>query len=84
MTRSRGKSVWYIPGGKREPGETDVETLAREIREELAVHIDAGGARSAGVFEAQAHAYYNRDDTAPETREVFGEIAGFFDKHLAR
>jgi epsilon-lactone hydrolase len=29
-----------------------------------------------------AHAYYIRDDTAPESREVFEEIAGFFDKHL--
>ncbi len=57
MTRSRGKSVWYIPGGKREAGETDVETLAREIREELAVQIDTSGARSAGVFEAQAHGH---------------------------
>lgn len=26
-------------GGKREPGETDIDTLAREIDEELAVTI---------------------------------------------
>ncbi len=32
-TRSRGKDVYYIPGGKREPGETDVDTLTREIDE---------------------------------------------------
>jgi monoterpene epsilon-lactone hydrolase len=36
------------------------------------------------VFEAQAHAEYLRDDTAPETKEAFEEIAGFFDKHLAK
>ncbi|MFI9597344.1 hypothetical protein [Nonomuraea sp. NPDC052265] len=24
-TRSRGKNAYYIPGGKREPGETDLE-----------------------------------------------------------
>lgn len=36
------------------------------------------------VFEAQAHAEYLRDDTAPETKEAFNEIAGFFDKHLAK
>ena len=35
-TRSRGKDVYYLPGGKREAGETDVQTLVREIREELA------------------------------------------------
>ena len=36
------------------------------------------------VYEGQSHAHYLRDDTAPETREVFEEIARFFDKHLAR
>ena len=54
-TRSRGKTVWYIPGGKREAGETDLQTLAREIREELDVEVDVARAAPAGVFEAQAH-----------------------------
>jgi acetyl esterase/lipase len=36
------------------------------------------------VYEGQAHAHYLFDDQAPETREVFEEIAGFFDQHLAR
>ena len=36
------------------------------------------------VYEGQSHAHYLRDDSAPETREVFGEIALFFDKHMAR
>lgn len=36
------------------------------------------------VFEGQSHAHYLRDDTAPETHEVFAEIGGFFDRHLAR
>jgi 8-oxo-dGTP pyrophosphatase MutT (NUDIX family) len=56
-TRSRGKTVWYIPGGKREPGETDLQTLAREIREELDVEVDLARAVPAGVFEAQAHGH---------------------------
>lgn len=56
-TRSRGKDVFYLPGGKREPGESDVETLVREVREELTVAIAAGSAASAGVFEAQAHGH---------------------------
>ncbi len=34
------------------------------------------------VYEGMAHAHYIRDDNAPESKEVFEEIAGFFDKHL--
>lgn len=29
-TRSKGKDAWYIPGGKRELGESDHEALFRE------------------------------------------------------
>jgi acetyl esterase/lipase len=36
------------------------------------------------VYEGQSHAYFGRDDRIPETREAFGEIAAFFDKHLAK
>jgi len=36
------------------------------------------------VYEGQSHAHYLRDDSAPETREVFEEIARFFDKHLGK
>ncbi|WP_329245609.1 NUDIX domain-containing protein [Actinoallomurus sp. NBC_01490] len=56
-TRSRGKDVCYLPGGKREPGEGDVETLVREIEEELAVTILPATARHLGTFQAQAHGH---------------------------
>jgi monoterpene epsilon-lactone hydrolase len=36
------------------------------------------------VYEGMSHAHYIRDDTAPESKEVFEEIAGFFDKHLGK
>jgi acetyl esterase/lipase len=35
------------------------------------------------VYEAQSHAQYIPDPTAPETKEAFGEITKFFDSHLA-
>ncbi|MEM6254372.1 MAG: NUDIX domain-containing protein [Cyanobacteria bacterium P01_D01_bin.156] len=37
--RSYGKTLFYIPGGKRESGESDRKTLSREIQEELSVTI---------------------------------------------
>lgn len=55
MTLSRGKDKWYIPGGKREKGESDLEALIREVREELSVEINPQTAKLYGVFEAQAH-----------------------------
>jgi epsilon-lactone hydrolase len=36
------------------------------------------------VFEGRSHAQFYRDDTAPEAKEAFEEIAAFFDKHLGR
>ncbi|KAA9157181.1 NUDIX domain-containing protein [Amycolatopsis acidicola] len=38
--RTEGKDKFYLPGGKREPGESDVAALCREIREELGVRLD--------------------------------------------
>jgi epsilon-lactone hydrolase len=36
------------------------------------------------VFEGESHAQYQFDDRVPEAKEAFGEIASFFDKHLAQ
>ncbi|MFD1934740.1 MULTISPECIES: NUDIX hydrolase [Nonomuraea] len=56
-TRSRGKETYYIPGGKREEGESDTETLLREIEEELAVELQPDTIAHLGVYEAQAHGH---------------------------
>jgi 8-oxo-dGTP diphosphatase len=50
--RPRGKDVFYIPGGKREDGESDLQTLLREISEELTVTLIPGTVRPAGTYEA--------------------------------
>jgi 8-oxo-dGTP diphosphatase len=56
-TRSYGKDKYYIPGGKREPGETDAQALIREIQEELNVQLDKQTLKYVGTFEAQAHGH---------------------------
>lgn len=54
-TRSKGKNIYYIPGGKREAGETDQEALLREVKEELDIHLHPETMTFFGQFEAQAH-----------------------------
>ena len=44
----------------------------------------AGVEASLQVFEGMSHAQYNFDPYAPETKEIFMEIASFFDKHLGK
>ena len=39
VAKSIGKDKFYIPGGKRESGETDEQTLIREIKEEMNVDV---------------------------------------------
>jgi 8-oxo-dGTP diphosphatase len=50
--RPRGKDIFYIPGGKREGAETDLQTLLREIAEELTVVLLPGTVRHVGTYEA--------------------------------
>ena len=52
--RTRGRASAYLPGGKREPGESDAEALCREVREELSVELLPDSLQRAGEFRAQA------------------------------
>ncbi|NSL85670.1 NUDIX domain-containing protein [Chitinophaga sp. Mgbs1] len=56
-TKSYGKQKYYIPGGKREEGETDEQALCREISEELNVELEAETMTFTGTFEAQADSH---------------------------
>lgn len=50
--RPRGKDVFYIPGGKREGTESDLQTLLREVTEELTVALAPRTVRHVGTYEA--------------------------------
>lgn len=52
---SKKKNVYYVPGGKREEGETDKEALTREIKEELDVELIPESLKFINRFKAQAH-----------------------------
>lgn len=56
-TKSYGKDTYYIPGGKRENGETDEQGLQREIKEELSIEIKNDTIRFVGIFQEQAHGH---------------------------
>lgn len=57
--RTTGKAKFYLPGGKREPGEGDVAGLCREIREELGIELDPLSFRFFAALEEQADGYAN-------------------------
>ena len=56
VVRSHGKKLFYLPGGKRDAGESDQDALIREIREELSIELKSESIIPAGVFSAQADA----------------------------
>ncbi len=54
MARSINKKLFYIPGGKREVGESDEQALIREIKEEISVDIIPSSLKYAKTFLAKA------------------------------
>lgn len=58
VARSAGSDAFYVPGGKVEPGETEVAALVREMREELAVELDPLSVAPLTVVHAPAHGRY--------------------------
>lgn len=74
LVRSHGRKAFYLPGGKYEPGETDLEALVREVDEEIGCALRPETARPHGVFDGDAH------DQPPGTQVRIncytGEFAG--------
>ncbi|MFI4957351.1 MAG: NUDIX domain-containing protein [Gammaproteobacteria bacterium] len=72
--RSKNKDLYYIPGGKRDPGESDQEALIREIKEELSVDLKPESIVYASTFSAQAHG--KPEGTMVKITCYFADFAG--------
>lgn len=55
VVQSKENKAWFLPGGKREEGETDKMALTREVKEELSVDVNSKTLKFYGIFEAQAY-----------------------------
>ena len=55
MVTSRGRDVYYMPGGKIDPGETAAEAAAREAEEEVALALDPAALTELFEVRTQAH-----------------------------
>lgn len=54
MVRKRGTTAYMLPGGKPEPGELPIDTIIREVEEELGLHITRAELEELGTFTASA------------------------------
>jgi DNA polymerase-3 subunit epsilon len=81
VVRKRGTELFMQAGGKVEQGESALETLTRELREEVGLELDPEQAEYLGIFRASAA---NEPDTlvsaavfavaGPDDLEPLGEI----------
>ncbi len=63
--------LWEFPGGRVEPGETDAEALARELREEMAIEVEVG---LEAVRVVHAYPAYDIDFRVYRCRIVSGDV----------
>jgi len=54
LVRKRGSSIFMQPGGKIESGESALQALTRELREELGLVVDPGETEYIGSYRAVA------------------------------
>ncbi|MGG4607528.1 NUDIX hydrolase [Providencia sp. Me31A] len=95
MVRSHNKDLFYIPGGKREQGETDEQALCREIEEELTLSLDVSSIRYYAEFvdladgkqdgtQVRVRCYFARYEGEPMPAAEIAELAWFDSRDLAR
>lgn len=55
MVTARGRDVYFMPGGKIDPGETPAQAAAREAHEEVALELDPAALEHLFEVAVQAH-----------------------------
>jgi 8-oxo-dGTP diphosphatase len=73
VQEEEGETLYLMPGGRPEAGETPEQTLLREIKEELGVELDKNSLRLLGSFEDAAA---GRDDAIVHIELYLGDFSG--------
>jgi len=55
--KSLKENEFHLPNGKKQPGETEAQTLVREIHKELAIDLITATMSPEGIFEGQSHSH---------------------------
>lgn len=71
---SKNVTVFIMPGGKVEKGETDIECLNREVNEELQVGLNQASIKFLQEFNGPAHGY--ADNVVLNIRIYEAEMTG--------
>jgi len=76
-----GRQQWTLPGGGKQGGETDEQTLQREIREETGIIISGGDFRRLGtviyhelISPLVFTCYYKKITEAKEVKSISPEL----------